>query len=290
MAWRCLSFSNDGQVNVSSTQLPYGQQLFIAPLTHENMHQGSAVFEKINSVLQNNIKSVHPFSNFTLKATEVKENNIASKNKEQFINGGPLLAHNSIEEKISIDSTINETTLYILTKNKDTYLEVISPSEKKYPTQNIKTMLIPKGGLFGGSYLHSISIKRPEKGDWKLHMSSTKEDAYFMFAQFDSNPSISINIESVVKAKTSIPLYIKIENPEIIDLESLKIKIKGHKNEISQTIDVQSLKAIDDNAYINMIQSPDNARIFNMVIEIDGQTKKKTNFKRTEIQSIHVSK
>ncbi len=50
---------NDGQVSVSSAQLPYGSQLFVAPLTHENMHQGSAVFEKINPTLQKKMLIVY---------------------------------------------------------------------------------------------------------------------------------------------------------------------------------------------------------------------------------------
>ncbi|HDR8028834.1 hypothetical protein OB988_26765 [Bacillus cereus] len=54
--------SNDGQVNLISTQFQYGEQLFVAPFTHENMHQGSAVFEKINPILQKNNNSLQtPF-------------------------------------------------------------------------------------------------------------------------------------------------------------------------------------------------------------------------------------
>ncbi len=83
--------------------------------------------------------------------------------------------------------------------------------------------------MFGGSYLHSIIIDQPEEGDWKLYMSSVCEDAYFMLSQFNSNPMVGIYMDSEVKTNTSIPLQIKVENPEILDMDSMKINIKKGK-------------------------------------------------------------
>lgn len=122
--------ANDGQVNVSSAQLPYGKQLFVVPLTHENIHQGSAVFEKIYPTLQKNTDSLQPFSMVTPKAKEINENNTTFKRNEQYISGGILPPHKTIEEKISIDSSVHSTDLYILTKNEDNHIELVSPSQK----------------------------------------------------------------------------------------------------------------------------------------------------------------
>lgn len=278
--------SNDGQVNVLSTQFPYGKQLFVAPLTHENMHQGSAIFEKINPILQKNNNSLQPFFMVNSKLEEIKQN---SKNTERFINGGILSAHKTIEEKISIDSAIQGIELYILTKNEDTHIEVISPSEKKYKTKNVQTVPMSENGVFDGSYLHRIAINQPEKGDWKLYMNSTKEDAYFMMAQFNSNPIISINMASVVKANTSIPLRIKIENSEILSRASMRINIKKGESETSQKIDIKVMEQIKDNTFVKMIPLSNNTGNLNVTIEIEGKTTQNTNFRRTEVRSIHVS-
>ncbi|MHA4327774.1 esterase/lipase family protein [Bacillus cereus] len=277
--------SNDGQVNVFSTQLPYGKQLFVAPLNHENMHQGSAVFEKINPILQKNNNSLQPFFMVNSKAREVKQ---TPKHTEQFINGGILLAHKTREEKVSIDSSIQGIELYILTKNEDTQIEVISPSETKYKAKNIQAMPMSGSGVFDGSYLQRISISQPEKGDWKLCMNSTKEDAYFMMAQFNSNPIISINMASVVKANTSIPLKIKIENPETLSITSMKINIKKGESEISQKVDIKELEEIKDNTFVKMIPTSNNTGNLNVTIEFEGKTTQNTNFRRTEVRSIHV--
>lgn len=278
--------SNDGQVNVISTQFPYGKQLFVAPFTHENMHQGSAVFEKINPILQKSNNSLQsPF----IKNSITKEFKPNTQKTGQFMNGGMLPAHKTIEEKVSIDTSIQKTELYILTKNEDTHIEFISPSEEKYNTKNIQTMPMPENGVFDGSYLHRISINQPEKGDWKLYMSSTKEDAYFMMAQFNNNPIISINMDSVVKANTSIPLQIKIEDPETLNMASMKINIKKGESEISQEMDIKVLKEIKNNTLVKMIPSSNKTGNLNVTIEIEGRTKQNTNFRRTEVRSIHVS-
>ncbi|HDR7713901.1 esterase/lipase family protein [Bacillus cereus] len=280
---------NDGQVSVSSAQLPYGNQLFVAPLTHENMHQGSAVFEKINPTLQKKPDSLQPFSRVTPKAKEIKETNTTFESTEQFINGGILPPLKTIEEKISIDSSIHSTNLYILTKNKDIHIEIVSPSKKKYNTKKIKTKFIPRNEVFGGSYLHSITINQPEEGDWKLYMSSVHEDAYFMLSQFNSNPMVEINMDSEVKTNTSIPLQIKVENPEILDMDSMKINIKKGESEISKAIDVNVPEEIKDNMLVKMIPISNETSNLNITIEIEGKTKQNTNFKRTEVRSIHVS-
>jgi len=278
--------ANDGQVNVISTQFSYGKQLFVAPLTHENMHQGSAVFEKINPILQKNNNSLQTLF---MENSKVKESKSNTQKTEQFINGGILPARKIIEEKVSVDSSIREIELYILTKNEDTHIEVISPSEKKYNTKNIQTIPMPENGVFNGSYLHRISINQPEKGDWKLYMNSTKEDAYFMMAQFNSNPIISINMDSVVKANTSIPIQIKIENPEILNMNSMKVNIKKGESEISEEMDIKVLEEIKDNTFVKMIPSSNKTDNLNVTIEIEGRTKQNTNFRRTEVRSIHVS-
>lgn len=277
--------SNDGQVNLISTQFQYGEQLFVAPFTHENMHQGSAVFEKINPILQKNNNSLQtPFIMNSI-AKEFKPN---TKKTEQFMNGGILPAYKTIEEKVSVDSSIQKIELYILTKDENTRIEFISPSEKKYNTKNIQTMPMPENGVFDGSYLHHISINLPEKGDWKLYMSSKKDDAYFMMAQFNSNPIISINMDSVVKANTSIPLKIKIENPENLNMASMKINIKKEESEISQKMDIKVQEEIKDNTLVKMIPSSNKTGNLNVTIEFEGKTKQNTNFRRTEVRSIHV--
>ncbi|MCU5590085.1 lipase [Bacillus cereus] len=277
--------SNDGQVNVTSTQFPYGKELFVAPFTHENMHQGSAVFEKINPILQKNNSLQPPF----IKNSITKEFKPNTQKTGQFMNGGILPTHKTREEKVSIDTSIQKIELYILTKNEDIHIEFISPSEEKYNTKDIQTMPMPENGVFDGSYLHRISINQPEKGDWKLHMSSTKEDAYFMIAQFNNNPIISINMDSVVKANTSIPLQIKIEDPETLNMASMKINIKKGESEISQEMDIKVLEEIKDNTLVKMIPSSNKTGNLNVAIEIEGRTKQNTIFRRTEVRSIHVS-
>ena len=204
------------------------------------------------------------------------------------MNGGILPAYKTIEEKVSVDSSIQKTELYILTKDENTRIEFISPSEKKYNTKNIQTMPMPEKGVFDGSYLHHISINLPEKGDWKLYMSSKKDDAYFMMAQFNSNPIISINMDSVVKANTSIPLKIKIENPENLNMASMKINIKKEESEISQKMDIKVQEEIKDNTLVKMIPSSNKTGNLNVTIEFEGKTKQNTNFRRTEVRSIHV--
>lgn len=277
--------ANDGQVNVSSTQLPYGKQLFVAPLTHENIHQGSAVFEKINPILQKTTNNLQPFSMVSLKGKEIRENNSTFESTEQFINGGILPPHKTIEEKISIDSSIHSTDLYILTKNEDNHIELVSPSKKKYNTKHIKTKFIPRNEMFGGSYLQSITIDQPEEGDWKLYMSSVNEDAYFMLAQFNSNPIVSINMDSKVKTNTSIPLQIKVENPDILDMDYMKINIKKGERKISKEIN----EKIKDDILVKMIPISNETGNLNITIEIEGKTKLNSTFKRTEVRSIHVS-
>lgn len=143
--------------------------------------------------------------------------------------------------------------------------------------------------MFGGSYLHSIPIDQPEEGDWKLYMSSVNEDAYFILSQFNSNPVVGINMDSEVKTNTSIPLQIKVENPEILDMDYMKINIKKGESEISKEIDAKVPEKIKDNKLIKMIPISNETGNLNITIEIEGKTKQNTTFKRTEIRSIHVS-
>lgn len=120
-------------------------------------------------------------------------------------------------------------------------------------------------------------------------MNSTKEDAYFIMAKFNSNPIISINMDPVVKANTSIPIQIKIENPEILNMDSIKINVKKSESEISEEMDIKVLEKIKDNTFVKMIPSSNKTDNLNVTIEIEGRTKQNTNFRRTEVRSIHVS-
>ncbi|HDR4441380.1 hypothetical protein BK720_08055 [Bacillus thuringiensis serovar brasilensis] len=115
----------------------------------------------------------------TSKSKEIKKHIIIFKRSEQFINGGNLPAYKTIKEKTSTDYLKNGINLHIPTKNEDTHIKILSPSNKKYNTKNVQIKPIPKNEVFGGSYLHFISLDQLEKGEWKLYMNSTKEDGYF---------------------------------------------------------------------------------------------------------------
>ncbi|MGU3443888.1 lipase [Bacillus cereus] len=274
---------NDGQVNVSNTRLPYGKELFVASLTHDGMHQGSKVFDKINPILQKNNNGTQQ-----LKGIQTEKNNLTPKNNEKLITGGTLPVDTMVEEKISIDSSIQQATFQILTKYDDTHIEFSSPSGKIYNSNNIKTISLPTEHIFGDSYLHNVTINQPEIGEWKVSMKSSKKDAYFMFTHFKAPSIISVDVDSSMKINTSTPLQVKIEKPELLDLKSIKIKVK--EKESQQQINVKSMKVGQDYTFIQMIQTPNKTGTVNMMIEMEGKTIQGTEFKRTEIRSIHVSK
>ncbi len=280
---------NDGLVNVWSTRLPYGKELFVDNLDHDAIHHGSKVFNKIEPVLRSTEKV--PDLALTKKALLATPDvqKIIEKPVEQVVAGGALTANKEIEKSIYVDSNVKQSVFNILTKEKNTNVTLISPSNKVYNKKSTEFIFSQMQDFLQGAYSKGFFIDNPEKGEWKIKIVSSSTDAYFMFTNFIGSSTVSIDVDQTVKTNQDIPLKVKIMDLEQLDMNSVDVQVKTITMSNQETIQQQGIKQ-ENGTFINRIQTPSQADNLNVTIAIKGKTKDGEAFERTEIQTINVSK
>lgn len=291
-AYLAFQGQNDGLVNVWSTQLPYGRHLFTANYDHDNIRMGRTAFPRIESELRNigtTMSQAQQKEAFVTKAVE------PNAEGEQIVRGGPLQANKMVEETMVIESGRQEAIFQVLTKNKNVDTVLISPSGKMYTSRSAEYLTAEGHDVFKGASVKAFRISRPEAGTWKVRLTSKAKDAYLLMTTLPGAPTIEVDLEK--PARGEVPVHVKMKNPDKWELKNFDVKMKvvpttpRKDRKMKKEIKEMRLKQIQDKKskeFTGKISGKMNPGVYNVTLEIQGETKDGEPYQRTVIRSFFV--
>ncbi|TCS95909.1 esterase/lipase family protein [Hazenella coriacea] len=277
--------SNDGLVNVWSTQLPYGKHLLTGDADHDNIRTGFKSFAKIESVLRS--------SSLVQSQTSVKpsmETSPESVDQEQWVDGAPLSPNQIVEKTLYIEENSSEANIQVLTKSKAVQVQLVSPSGKVYKQQNANRNTTDQA-FFAGAHVKSFHVSRPEAGTWKISMTSPVSDAYLLIANLGTPATFSADVPLTSKEK-AIPLQVKLNKTKNLQVNSLQIETQvvtpdGTMLPAKETKQLFKQNRLQANQFRGQLKGI-KPGVYNITIEIKGKTKQGEPFERTMIRSVYI--
>lgn len=182
-------------------------------------------------------------------------------------------------EDFFVEDGVRKLDISWFSNNKETKLTVIDPSGKLYRDFQISD---DDGTWQEGGYIYNITINEPERGLWTMKAKSIQE-RYLLHVTFDSplNDDIAVDMEK----DELIHLYFST-NSQLMNLEKI------HATAMIEYLDIQNRtfkqKQIKNEQGIpKMSILPFGKGIYNITVQITGETKKGIPFNRTLIESIY---
>jgi len=276
---------NDGLVNVWSTKLPYGNHLFTdSSLDHDNIRLGTAVFSRIEPYLRT--ASVAGVSN-TINDSVTDE--MIKTAVSQYIHGGALVQNDWVEQSFSVgNSTAGNIT--VLTASESVEIEVISPTGIVSLGKSVTKPILDEATIFQGATSHTFSLSNMEAGEWTVRMkTSAEDDAYLLAAQYNDSDSIILEMPGMVKEKDA---QFTLKMPLNANVQSSKTTFTIHLvdrdgNEISKSTFINS---INSNIFLGVLPEVPQSGVYNLTIDIEGESNTGMDFNKTIVRSVFINK
>ncbi|TPG74364.1 alpha/beta hydrolase [Brevibacillus laterosporus] len=294
-----LPGEDDGAVTVTSAfGLPYGIKTFTKDISHSSMTDAKHVWAEVEANISKSSKGVkQELAAETEREYQMdeEESTPTSTVSNTILRGGEISG--KTQDTFMLESGVSQIIVDVMTANEKTKVKLISPSGKEYTPEKLE---ISKSGkqrsneeneeesdstrsehLFADAIHNGFEIDEPEKGKWKL-VASGKKDAYFMFAQVES--------EQPMEVVSDKKIYEPGEQGELrIELPEATVKKQGIANvSIIETKNRQLLVADDylkikqkDDEITGTFKAPKEPGVYNICLEITGINERGEEFSRS---------
>ncbi|MCR8963318.1 alpha/beta hydrolase [Brevibacillus halotolerans] len=287
-----LPGEDDGAVTVDSAfGLPYGIKTFKKNISHTAITDAKHVWSEVESNIRKSSKELQP--NFAPELDreyqlDEEENTPASIVSNTIVRGGKIKG--KTQDTFLLESGVSQMMVDVMTANEKTKVKLISPSGKEYTPKRLGDSDFDSETdvdgdetqeLFASAIHHGFKIDDPEKGKWKL-VASGKNDAYFMFAQVESDQPMEVVSEKKI--------YEPGERGEIrVELPEATIKKQAIANvSMVETKNRQLLAAEDylkikekDDEIQGTFKAPREPGVYNICLEITGVNEFGEEFSRS---------
>jgi hypothetical protein len=159
---------------------------------------------------------------------------------------------------------------------------LVSPSGKV-----LKRVLKSKDqAFFRGATVQVIRVAKPEAGNWQVKLLSKQKDAYLLTTHFIGKTTVELDLPALNKQSSA---ELKIKGLESVDLASLtgKIKVVDPQGQVKEMALNKSKKA---DAALTGAVSGSQAGVYNITVELSGQTKDGQAYARTLVKSVYIGK
>ncbi|MEX3713292.1 alpha/beta fold hydrolase [Cytobacillus horneckiae] len=272
--------SNDGLVNEWSTLLPYGNHLFTdSAIDHDRIRMGSAVFSRIEPQLRTaSIAGVSMKS----KAAIDKEQ-VISTEESYYVHGGQLLQNQTVSNRFFVnDETLEHVN--VLTASANDHIKMISPSGKVY--QSIADISGEETSFFNGAAIHSFKNINTEQGEWQIDMNTNEQqNAYLLTVQYSEHSPIKMDMVGMAKGNSAA---FSITASQTLKNLSFDIHLTDESGKVYST--PSSIQEVNQAHFIGQLPAVSNSGVYNVTIDIKGQTNKGAPFNRTIIRSVYIEK
>ncbi|WP_026909242.1 esterase/lipase family protein [Paucisalibacillus globulus] len=266
--------SNDGVVTAESSQLPGGELLAIGDWNHTSIRTG-ITFSVFDNYLSDNTndgsKSMENFSDYVDKNTP---------STNQWVTGGPLQVEKNTQIPITVEEHVHELTLNLLTTSDLAELKLLSPTGKVIMPNNSSFKI--EEGIFLGALNNNVTIEKPEAGIWKLELTTKKDDAYLLVANYETENDL-INFKKSKTNDASKIAYNITSNSKLIQEKTLQATYT-----ITQSNNPSNTKTLFSKGDLsNNLTFDKPNEVYNITIEVKGLTINGKPFKRTIIDSVY---
>jgi triacylglycerol esterase/lipase EstA (alpha/beta hydrolase family) len=252
--------SNDGAVTVNSSRLPYATHLNTGNWNHSTIKEGSSTFNLFKDYLNENSPA-----NNGLNAHSDDSVNLAAS---AYVRGGAYKGNK--QETFFIEEGTEEVTIDWISSLKDAKLTLEDPDGGR---SHILNTTADENGIFEGAYHHSVTIRAPIAGEWKIKASTHAKEHYLLNVTYESEVNNLVNIQ----------------------LYSDRMKVNGKNSKVKISTDVtidyykngklkaESLKVKDSTFELPKL----GEGVYNLTLDINGKNGNEI-FKRTLVKSIYV--
>jgi len=269
--------SNDGVVTTASSALPGGQELAIGEWNHTSIRTGETFSEFENYLMAASSLS----KTATFPGESVKDE--MTPTGTQWVHGGPLEKGVTNNTSISIEEDVEQVQLQVLTSEPlaDLQLKDTAGKEAATKVQSHKT----EEGVFAGAHQYSLTVEKPEAGEWELSIDAKDDSGYLLVADYDTKADLLQGGTGLVDQSQQVSYQLNL-NPKEVQSNSIKATYR-----ITQSNNPANSKTYHINGQTNVSQNfsvTKNEEVYNITIDIEGLSKSGKPFKRTVIDSVYV--
>lgn len=253
--------SNDGAVTVNSSRLPYGTELRVGDWNHSTIKEGSSTFNLFENYL-NEATNTSGFNSHSV--VESKEADHAAS----FIRGGEYSGKK--QEVVLVEQGAQSVTFDWMSNSPSSQLTLKDPGQK---ANSIFKVEKDESEYFNGAYHHTVTVKDPVPGEWKVEASSPSAEQYLLHVSFESAVNDAMRIHL---AQNGISLKTKSSNLKFKQNMTIEYYKDGKlkKSKVKTKNDSLKLPKLGEGVY-------------NVTVDIEG-SKDKNAFKRSFIKSVYI--
>ncbi|WP_243355780.1 esterase/lipase family protein [Bacillus litorisediminis] len=260
---------NDGAVTVVSSRLPYATEVSVGDWNHSGIRQGSSTFNLFEPHLYEN-------ANFANTSSSLEKNTSLSNS---YYKGGTYQVNTS--EIFAVEEGVSEITVDWISDQKNSTLILKDPDGQIH--SNFSVNEEPDYSPFADAYHHSITIPSPKAGQWLMEASSKNEN-FLMGVFYKSNINHDLNIS--ISNDRELTIYSDGETVEKDQIEAA-ITLIYYEDEKAKPSQIKLIKNEDSSS----VKIPFlGAGVYNITIDISGQSSQGREFNRTVILSVYMDK
>ncbi|WP_394173517.1 esterase/lipase family protein [Guptibacillus hwajinpoensis] len=260
--------SNDGAVTVTSSRLPYGNEVRIGKWDHFTIKNGSTTFNLFQPYLTKNVAAF----------TSLQPSIIAEDDQEAnvVVRGGKFTGKKV--ETFEVEENTKSIAFDWMSQNSDSVITLEGPNHQTY-TNMTKTY---DTGMFQGAIHHQMSVTSPAAGTWKVKVKQPKKESYLMQVVYESELNADLTIEASSKKEVKLQV-----NPTKVDRKSISgdIVIQYSKNGKTKQKKISQKKF---NSLESFPIKDAGEGVYHIMLDVKGDTKKGEQFERTILYTIYV--
>ena len=268
-----ISGEDDGVVPVWSAQKPGGTHLRTGYWDHDEIRMGSRVWRTIAPSL-------------TAAGAPGGEARVGLRPEaEPAVPGNLILRGGPAAEGATgfpLESGVKAVTFHVLTSGADISAELVAPDGAVYPVK--LTDQVPEGEVFAGAWIGSVTVQKPQAGEWKLVTGGPKDGAYLMIAALEGGVQASLDRgQGVSRPGAARSLNLALSGPAVtesravVELAGAGAAVKGRAEFIQE-----------QGRHRALIEAPAETGVHTLMVTVTGTLADGSAFERNLVSSFGV--
>ncbi|MBN8209098.1 hypothetical protein JI666_10110 [Bacillus sp. NTK071] len=259
--------SNDGAVTVTSSRLPYGNEVKIGKWDHFAIKNGSTVFPSIEPYLTKSVPA-----SLQSYATAQEDDQEASV----LLRGGEFTGKKV--ETFEVEENTKSIAFDWMSQNTDSVITLEGPNQQTYSN----AVTAKDKEMFQGATHHQLNVNAPEAGTWKVTVDQPKKESYLMQVAYESELNADLSIEASSQKEVKLQV-----NTAKVDRKSINgnVVIQYSKNGKTKQkkISEQKFNSLDSLPIKHVGEG-----IYHVTLDVKGKTSKGNPFERTILYTMYV--
>ncbi|WP_167553049.1 esterase/lipase family protein [Evansella clarkii] len=279
---------SDGVVSVSSSRLPYGNELAVGDWNHAEVRLGTNVFP----VFRETLKTPFPHSENHSFIQEESDEALAI-----FARGGKQAG--TAAESFFVENGVERVVLNWVCSQEVSKIILASPRSNKKKAYDVNP--VRDDAYFYGAWHHCIELDTPEQGEWNISVFTEEESAYLFLVKFHSAQN---NLYRLVPALDKKSWQIAVPEAASYRLPSRNFNVTYEVDFEPSVNGRQAAKRPSATAHHNYFVSSKSAEdekltitlpdkgegTYNTTINIEGFTPSGEKIQRTAVKTVYVDR